>query len=90
MTMITNYIENAKNVEISEYTKELIIYYAQLDEIWEGLKDLDRKFEEDSNGWELVGTQSLEADFTAFKNKFAVRVGSAMTTMLDWTKSKQL
>lgn len=83
-------MEANNEIKVSKYTKVLVSYLMQVERWHKELIELEREFEDATEGWELIGLSVNDAWINGIKNVLKEQITDCVKTQLEWSKGKEV
>lgn len=77
-------------IKVSKYTKTLAGYLSVVDGWYKELVELERNFQDETDGWELTGILVNDHWFENIKNELKDKIAKCVKLQLEFTKGKEI
>ena len=83
-------MEVNNEVKVSKYTKILVGYLAQVESWYKELVELERNFQDETDGWELTGILVNDSWIENIKSELKEQIANCVKLQLDLTKGSEV
>ncbi len=83
-------MEANNEIKVSKYTKVLVSYLMQVERWHKELIELEREFQDVTEGWELIGLSVNDAWINGIKNVLKEKITDCVKTQIEWSKGKEV